>query len=285
MHHRPGIFRRAGLLAIGLSALALVQTGPVAAQYYFARPVEALPPHAVGEIATMELGLHPVSRVIRNGSVYFVEGFSSRGSHMRYMLDAYRGHVLDRMVLDRTRQDRGEAERHLRRRLAGLPDTGEQRSVLRPPARVMDVPREAVRRDSVRELPKPTPVPQKAAAAATRIPVMQPTVGPVARPASLPGNRAGAQDTTQQRKAALPSAVTVTPALQPRLQNPDDLRLPSEPDRTPPLAARAGEPARPAGLPGLPSAPSSTPAPALLDDATPKSGKPPTPDVPVTGLN
>lgn len=274
-----GLFRQLGIAAAGLGLMACLAPQNASAQFYYQRPIGALPPHAISEIASEELGLLSVSRILRSGSVYYVEGTTRRGAQMRFVVDAYYGQVLQRTVL-RPPVRSVDAEH---RRYAGLGrpvysgypayidrfDDAEPEDYpgLRPPGRV---------RDGVKH---PAP-PQKAASALTRPPVV-PTRPLPATPAALPEKvlpktatkpsaapAAGPVVTPPPRP--LPSAARITPeAPTPRLQNPEDLRLPSEPDRAQPMAAKARD--------GF--------VPAPLDDATPKSDRPPTAPVPVTPLN
>ena len=277
-----GLLKGRGLAVAGFGLLTSLVPQNASAQFYYQRPVYqrpvgALPPQVMSEIASEELGLRSVSRLLRNGPVYYIEGITPRGIQMRYVVDAYYGRVLDRTVI--RGPARGDAVE--RRRVAGLgqpdypgrppymdrfdDDEPEPYPVLRPPGRV---------RDGVNGLAPPP----KSASAITRPPVAPAKVLP-AIPASLPekvlpgtGSKPAAPLVTAPAPVprTLPSAAKVTPeAPKLRLQNPDDLRLPSEPDRTPPMAARAKD----------------SFAPALLDDATPKSTKPPTADVPVTPLD
>jgi hypothetical protein len=274
-----GLFRRSGIAAAGFGLMACLSPQGVLAQFYYQRPVGVLPPQAISEIANEELGLRSVSRLLRSGEVYYVEGVTPRGAQMRFVVDAYYGRVLQRTVL--RAPVRGDVAE--RRRLAGIGrsdypghpgsmdrfDDGEPEDFpgLRPPGRIKDGAQ------------NPTP-PQKTASALTRPPVAPAKPLPTT-PAALPEKTApkasakpAAAPATSPAVAPpsrpLPSAAKITPdAPGPRLQNPDDLRLPAEPDRAPPMAARANERL----------------VPAMLDDATPKSTRPPTAPVPVTPLN
>lgn len=271
------MFKRPALLAAGLGLLICLPPQAASAQFYYQRPIGPLPPHAIGEIATMELGLHPVSRVLRSGSVYFVEGTTARGAQVRYTVDAYYGHILDRVVV----QGPARGGLHDRRRIAGLgqsdyrampgylePEDDED-EIRRPPGRVREPSRSTA--------PQP-----KAASVINRPPVAPAKILP-ATPAALPDKVAPRPVVRPPVPTVapvpvprpLPSEVRATPEpLKPRLQNPEDLRLPPEPDRAPPMAAS------PKPVPAGESL-----APALLDDATPKSTRPPTAPVPVTPLN
>lgn len=275
-----GLFERSNLMAAGFGLLACLSSQTASAQVYYQRPIGPLPPHVIGEIATIELGLYPVSRVLRSGPVYYVEGITTRGARMRYTVDAYYGQILDRVVVRGPVQVPGGPGDH--RRFAGLgpPDhvlgPGYRESfedaddgLLRPPGRVRDGSRPALPQPKAASAisrppaapakalpPTPAALPEKAAPR----PVVKPPV-PTIAPTPVP--------------RPLPSDAKVTPDTpRPRLQNPDDLRLPPEPDRVPPMAAR----------PGVSPAPTSL-APALLDDATPKSTRSPTAPVPVTPLD
>jgi hypothetical protein len=273
-----GLFRRSGIAAAGFGLLACLSPQGATAQFYYQRPIGPLPPHAISEIATEELGLLSVSRLLRSGPYYYVEGVTPRGAQMRFLVDAYYGRVIERTVLRPPQQARGDAADRRRFAVLGRPDypgrpgiagrTDEDETEdypgLRPPGRV---------KDGVKNVAPP----QKAASAITRPPVAPARTMPVA-PAALPEKAAPAKPVTLPTATPavapvprpLPSAAKVTPdGLRPRLQNPNDLRLPSEADRTPPMAAKVKD--------GF--------APAMLDDATPKSTKPPTAPVPVTPLN
>lgn len=272
-----GLFKRSVIAAAGLGLLACFSPQNASAQFYYQRPIGALPPHAISEIASEELGLRSVSRILRSGQVYYVDGATPRGVQMRYVVDAYYGRVLERTVI--RGPTRGDAVE--RRRFAGLDqpyypgrqgnidrfddDEPEQYQVLRPPGRIRDGANNVM-------------PPQKSATALIRPPVAPPKALP-STPAALPEKvlpKASVKPVAPLATSPtpvprpLPSAAKATPeAPNLRLQNPDDLRLPSEPDRSPPMAARAKD----------------NFAPALLDDATPKSTKPPTAGVPVTPLD
>lgn len=246
-------------LSLGLG-LALLAPLPAAAQFYYRRQPEALLPQDVGEIAVYDLGLRR-HRVVRSGPVYYVDGQTAAGVQMRYVIDAYDGDILGRQLLSRQflppplaipDDDRDWPRRHGRPGWLEDDEVPESRALIRPGQRLGEERKTGERKAGERKAGGPAAPPKSAAVS----PPLPPTRDlPAVRPA--PSGNPGA--------AALAPAA---PKL--RLQNPEDLRLPGEPDRAPPLASHSAGAAL---------------APAPLDDATPKSSLPPTPAVPVAPLD
>lgn len=251
--------------------------GPAYQQREYRRPAP-LPPGVIVELLVNDHRFRRVNRPQFAGHLYVVEGVDRTGAIVRAYVDPYDGRLIDLDLL-RPAPRRGDG-------YARLPAEPERQGPGRlapgrlAPEQLSPAPQR--RQPEARPAPPARPEPRNAA----RPPAPAPSVVPPAvtpRPAP-------------ERPAAAPSGV-----------DPAQTRLPTAPDRAPPLTrppeprpSEAPAPAAPppqAAVPPLPSrplapavppvaAPGASPvAPALLDDASQRPNAAPTPDVPPAGLD
>lgn len=257
-------------------------------RYAAPRPPAQIPSRALSRIAAREFGLVQVDRTVRTSSAYVVDGRTRSGSRVRLIVDPYSGQLLDEIVLQ------GPARAAPRvARIDPRGDTPQPRAVQRPPERPPSLKPPGQANAPATVVPptpaappraEPAPPAEKPPAAATAPatqspppPASPPSAEP-SPPAEKPPAEANAPATVVPPAPAAPAAPTpgssdpATGADKPRLVNPSDVRGTETTEREPPLART--EPGIPAQLP-----------PVQLQDATPTTPVPSTPEVPVTPLD
>lgn len=229
-------------------------------QYTVSRAVP-LYPGDISDILSEDFQFRRVGRPRFGGRIYTVDGIDRVGASVRVYMDAFDGRLIDVEILRPAARDNAPGRRDAR-----LPDASAPNAITPLPPR-----RPATSKPSEAIPDAKPPEPRQAARPSPDAPVGAKAVAPTLPTPVVPLTRT------------------------PRVVDPNDVRLPGEADRSPPLARPAAP--QPQSAPQAQAAPPSTGAaptgaapgstlmvPAPLDDAVRKPTGPESPAVPAAPL-